>query len=101
MDFDALYAQIRELPRGVTGEILEPGVLRTMSRPGRRHRRAAKKGVAHVWLVDPDLRLVEAYETVRGRPLLAQSATDDAEVTLAPFDRAVRLASWWGPDDGA
>jgi hypothetical protein len=33
--------------------------------------------------------------------LLAQSATDDAEVTLAPFDRAVRLASWWGPDDGA
>jgi Uma2 family endonuclease len=184
LDFDALYARIRELPRGVTGEILEPGVLRTMSRPGRRHRRAAKngylslqgfdegaegqgwwleieaevrlddrlavpdlagwrvarvpalpddnpisvvpdwtcevlspstrredrvvklplyaeKGVAHVWLVDPDLRLVEVYETVRGRPLLAQSATDDAEVTLAPFDRPIRLASWWGPEDGA
>jgi Uma2 family endonuclease len=40
--FDELYEQIRNLPEGVTGEILVPGTLRTMSRPGRRHRRAAK-----------------------------------------------------------
>ncbi|XXX80883.1 Uma2 family endonuclease [Sorangium sp. So ce134] len=40
--FEALYAQIQALPEHLTGEILEPGVLRTMSRPGRRHRRAAK-----------------------------------------------------------
>lgn len=40
--FEELYEQIRALPEHLTGEIIEPGVLRTMSRPGRRHRRAAK-----------------------------------------------------------
>src|SRR5438093_1072950 len=35
--FDETYRQIAALPDGVRGEILEPGVLRTMSRPGRRH----------------------------------------------------------------
>jgi Uma2 family endonuclease len=39
--FDELYDEILRLPDGLTGEILEPGVVRTMSRPGRRHRRAA------------------------------------------------------------
>jgi Uma2 family endonuclease len=41
--FDELYAQIQALPEGMTGEILEPGVLRTMSRPGKRHRQIAKR----------------------------------------------------------
>lgn len=41
--FDELYAEIERLPPGMTGEILEPGVLRTMSRPGRAHRRAAQQ----------------------------------------------------------
>lgn len=36
--FEELLLQIRELPEGVTGEILEPGRLRTMSRPGGAHR---------------------------------------------------------------
>ena len=40
--FDDLYAEIAALPEGITGEILEAGVLRTMSRPGKRHRRAAR-----------------------------------------------------------
>jgi hypothetical protein len=40
--FEELYEQIRALPEHLTGEILEPGVLRTMSRPGKRHRRAAR-----------------------------------------------------------
>ena len=40
--FEELYEQIRALPEHVTGEILEPGVLRTMSRPGKSHRRAAR-----------------------------------------------------------
>jgi Uma2 family endonuclease len=39
---EELYAEIRALPEGMTGEILEPGVLRTMSRPGKSHRRAAR-----------------------------------------------------------
>jgi Uma2 family endonuclease len=44
--FEDLYAKIRDLPENLTGEILVPGILRTMSKPGRRHRRAAKR-VAH------------------------------------------------------
>ena len=40
--FQELYERIRQLPEGVTGEILEPGVIRTMSRPNRRHARVLK-----------------------------------------------------------
>jgi Uma2 family endonuclease len=39
--FEELYAEILALPEGLTGEILEEGVVRTRSRPGKRHRRAA------------------------------------------------------------
>jgi Uma2 family endonuclease len=39
-EFETLYRQIQALPEGVTGEILEPGVLHTMGRPGKAHRRA-------------------------------------------------------------
>jgi len=35
--FEELYQQIVRLPQHLTGEILEPGVIRTMSRPGSRH----------------------------------------------------------------
>jgi Uma2 family endonuclease len=35
--FDELYAQIERLPQGITGQILVPGVLSTMSRPGAAH----------------------------------------------------------------
>lgn len=179
--FDDLYERIRALPQGVTGEILEPGVLRTMSRPGRPHRRAAKtiqdaigrfdqdiggtgwwieeeaeirfplgrlavpdfsgfrvervpelpdenpipilpdwcceilspstarddrvlklplyaaSGVPWIWLVDPELRTVEVYETEKGRPALALSAADDARLVLPPFDGEFDLAKWWVP----
>ena len=40
--FEELYAEILRLPEGMTGEILEEGVVRVMSRPGKRHRRAAR-----------------------------------------------------------
>lgn len=67
--FDELYARIESLPQGVVGEILEPGVLRTMSHPGRLHGRVAKKlirllgrfdiedGGAGWWiLIEPEIR---------------------------------------------
>lgn len=41
--FEELYEQIRALPEHLTGEILEPGILRTMSRPDKAHRRAARR----------------------------------------------------------
>jgi Uma2 family endonuclease len=177
--FDDLYQQIENLPQGVTGEILEPGVLRTMSRPGKRHRRVAKRcersldrfdanlggtgwwieveteirlpgsrlvvpdlsgwrvervpelpednpiaiipdwccevlsprtaredrgtklplyarsGVGWVWIVDPALRLVEVFETAGGRPSLVETAQDQENKSLPPFDGEIALGSWW------
>jgi Uma2 family endonuclease len=40
--FDELYQAIEALPPGLSGEILEPGVIRTMGRPGGRHRFSAR-----------------------------------------------------------
>lgn len=46
----------------------------------------ARWGVKHVWLVDPDLRTLEAFENVDGRWLLAATLKDDDAVSLPPFD---------------
>lgn len=43
LSFEELYEQIRALPEHLTGEILVPGTLRTISRPGKPHRRAARQ----------------------------------------------------------
>jgi Uma2 family endonuclease len=40
--FEELYQAIEALPPGLTGEILEPGVIRTMGRPGGAHRLGAR-----------------------------------------------------------
>ncbi|MBI4956464.1 MAG: Uma2 family endonuclease [Myxococcales bacterium] len=177
--FAELWVAIEELPTGMTGEVLEPGVLRTMGRPGRRHRRAARalfkaldasdanvggsgwwleseaeirfpgdrllvpdaagwriervpelpddnpitilpdwccevlspstarddkrlklplyasSGVPWCWLVDPELRLLEIYETVGGRPTLAATGTDDDRLVAPPFHHEIALAGFW------
>lgn len=178
--FDELYAQIEALPRGVTGEILEPGVIRTLSRPAKPHRWAAKRillglgekdigsggtgwwievetevrfgerlavpdlsgwrvervlelpnenpltvmpdwccevlspgtarddkrlklplyaasGVPWLWLVDPALRLLEIYETMKGRPALAMTLAEDEKAAPPPFDIPLEVGSWWLP----
>jgi len=46
----------------------------------------ARWGVQHVWLIDPDLRTLEAYENVDGRWLLIATLKDDDPVSLPPFD---------------
>lgn len=43
--FEELYQAIVALPPGLTGEIIEPGTIRTMGRPGASHRIAAR-GIA-------------------------------------------------------
>jgi Uma2 family endonuclease len=53
--FDDLYAEIQRLPEGTTGEILEPGVLRTMARPGKAHRRAAQRCLAALGSVNANV----------------------------------------------
>lgn len=176
--FEELYDEIVRLPDGLTGEILEPGVIRTMSRPGKAHRRAAKwcarslerfdanlggtgwwieieaeirfpvdrlavsdltgwrvervpelpdenpltvlpdwcceilsprtarqdrslklplyaGHVPWTWLVDPELRIVEVFESVAGRATLAVSAKETEVAVLPPFEHEIDLAPWW------
>lgn len=46
----------------------------------------ARWQVRHVWLIDPDLRTLEAYENADGRWLLLATLKDDEVVNLSPFD---------------
>lgn len=71
--FDEVYREIASLPSGVTGQILEPGVVSTMPRPG----------------------AIEVYEARDARPLMVATARDDERPVLAPFGVAVPLASFW------
>jgi len=177
--FDELYAEIRSLPEGSRGEILEPGELHiTMGRPGKRHRRAAQRinrqlagvdhdtggtgwwielepevrfgermfdpdiagwrvervpelpeenpiailpdwvcevlspstarvdlqkklpgyaaaGVPHIWIVDPENRIVQVFTPVAGRPSLIATAADEETLRLPPFDLDVHPSTWW------
>lgn len=179
--FDELYRQIERLPEGVTGEILDPGAIRTMSRPGSGHRHAGKgltrtlgdidaadggkgwwveieaeirfpldrlcvpdlagwrvervpqmprenpirilpdwvcevlspttmqvdrhkklplyiaAGIAHVWLVDPDARLIEVFTPSEGAPKLVASAAEAEVVALPPFGLEMAIERFWLP----
>ena len=46
----------------------------------------AREGVHHLWFVDPDERMLKAFELSKGRWLLLAALTDDAPVSLHPFD---------------
>ena len=46
----------------------------------------AREGVAHLWLVDPTDRTLEAFELHDGQWLLIASAQDDEPVSIRPFD---------------
>jgi Uma2 family endonuclease len=177
--FEELYARIRALGEGMTGQILEPGVVSTMSRPGLPHAHAesliddwlrrydgrrggqgwwilremevrlpgdllvvpdlagwrvsrvaelpnenplsvvpdwccevlspatsrsdrvlklplyARTGVRWTWLVEPEARFVEVYESVSERPVRVASATDEERIVLPPFDGEARVSGWW------
>lgn len=56
----------------------------------------ARWGVGHVWLIDPDLRTLEAYENQSGRWVLLATLKDDDAVRLPPFDAvAFALSALW------
>jgi Uma2 family endonuclease len=52
--FDELYERIRALPESVTGQILQPGILTTMGRPGMQHAHA--QSLIDDWLRQADVR---------------------------------------------
>ena len=56
----------------------------------------ADAGVGHVWLVDPVLRTLEAFENQQGRWLLLGAFKNDDAVAVAPFDAvALELGALW------
>ena len=46
----------------------------------------AREGVAHLWLVDPTDRTLEAFELRDGQWLLIAGAKDDEPISIRPFD---------------
>lgn len=183
--FDELYEEIRRLPEGSIGEILGPGELRVMSRPGARHRfgarrvqqglrghdlmdggvgwwieaepeillpdgrlyvpdlcgwrcaavpdfieenpinvvpdwaceilsrgtqradrvrklpRYAEAGVGHVWVLDPEARTLEVYETREGKPLLVVAVEGEVLRALPPFPGEFDVGALWMPPPGS
>jgi Uma2 family endonuclease len=56
----------------------------------------ATAGVVHLWLIDPDLRTLEAYENLQGRWTLIATHADQDSVRVAPFDAvALELGGLW------
>jgi hypothetical protein len=56
----------------------------------------ARHGVAHLWLIDPDARTLEAFALDRGAWRLLATRVGDAEVALPPFDAiSFALADLW------
>ena len=46
----------------------------------------AREGVAHLWLIDPTDRTLEAFELREGEWVLIACAKDDDSVSVRPFD---------------
>lgn len=65
-------------------EILSPATAKLDRGPKRDIYAAA--GVAHLWLLDPQERVLEAFQLTAGRWLLAGVATGSDEVKLPPFE---------------
>jgi pimeloyl-ACP methyl ester carboxylesterase len=55
----------------------------------------AQAGVAWVWLIDPELELVEVYQCGSGRPTLVDTAKSADVLRLLPFGVEVSVGSLW------
>ena len=87
-----------ELPPDCVCEIVSPSTAR--------HDRGAKRdiygrhGVKHIWHVDPDARLLEAFELMPdGRWTLLKAYRDNDLIDAAPFGEApFELGDLWPPE---
>ncbi|MDN5937401.1 MAG: Uma2 family endonuclease [Salinisphaera sp.] len=56
----------------------------------------AELAVRHAWLIDPDIRTLEAYENRDGHWLLLGTLEEDNPVSVAPFDAiSFDLSALW------
>ena len=77
-------------------EVLSP-TTRRLDLTGKRDA-YAREGVAHLWFVDPEARILEAFELRSGAWTLIDALANDAPVALPPFEvPPFSLAELW-PD---
>ncbi|MDP1825816.1 MAG: Uma2 family endonuclease [Archangium sp.] len=64
---------------------------------GPKRRLYAQQGVPHLWLIDPNARVLEAFELVGSAwQLLGTWSESDTLSGLAPFpELKIKLADWW------
>lgn len=55
----------------------------------------ARAKVRWIWFVDPERRILEAYETLDGTSSLRLTAKGDDAIEIPPFDAPTSLAGWW------
>ena len=57
----------------------------------------ASYGVEFIWLIDPDLKTLEAYKNVNGQWVLLTTLDNDKDVSVEPFDAITfSLSALWG-----
>ena len=78
--FDELYARIGALREGELKKL----------------RIYAAHGVSAMWLVDPQERSVECFDTGDGLPRNTHVAEDGQTIALPPFDLPIVIADLWG-----
>lgn len=54
-------------------------------------------GIPHVWLIDPEARLVEVFAPSEGRPKLIASAAEAETLALPPFGIEMAIERFWLP----
>lgn len=78
-------------------------VCEILSRSTQRADRAVKLpvyaacGVGHVWVVDPEGRTLEVYETGGGRPIMVAALRGEASQVLPPFSELFDVGALWKP----
>jgi Uma2 family endonuclease len=105
--FEELYRAIEALPPGLTGEILQPGVIRTMGRPGGPHRITAwtiRRALAnhdrweggHGWWLEPEaeLRLLQERLAVPDLSGWCLDPDDEVPPAFAFENPIVRRPDW-------
>ena len=94
------------VPRDHRFEIMPDWVCEILSPGTARKDRAikmplyARHGIAHLWLVDPLERTLEAYGLEQGRWVVLGVFKDDDIVSVAPFTEiALQLNALWPEED--
>ncbi|MBI2390054.1 MAG: Uma2 family endonuclease [Deltaproteobacteria bacterium] len=54
-----------------------------------------RAGVAQIWLVDPEARLIEVFVPVDGNPTLIATASDEEPIRLPPFELDLHPVRYW------